>query len=153
MNKKSCNKKRALNGTNWVPSVKQLAVIEMLVNPEDTRTKEQKREAAGVPKRTFYNWLKKPELVCYMNNLLHGLLKLDEIEAYRSLRQQIRRGNVQAIRTYYELIGKLGKVRLEHTGEGGGPIKTMGQQTFIFQMAEPPDKNGAALDEDDQEGI
>lgn len=39
---------------NWVPSSRQVAIAQLLLNQEDRRTKGEKIKSIGLPERTFY---------------------------------------------------------------------------------------------------
>ena len=118
----------------WLPSPKQVAIVKLLIDPDDKRSIEAKCAACGVPKRTFYNWRQLDAFNRYIQDKLDELMEIDEPDVYKSLKTQVKRGNVQAIRTYYEVRGKLNKrVRVEHTGDGGGPVRIASR---VFAMSD-----------------
>ncbi len=93
----------AHKGTKWRPSQKQVAIAEMLLNPEDRRTKKEKMEEVGVPHRTFYKWMKDKRFIDYMNSKLGQYTDGELAEVWKALIAQCKRGNIQAIKLYFEM--------------------------------------------------
>lgn len=142
----------AVDGIDFFPSTLQYEMAKLIINPEDRRSMKDKCESIKLPERTFYNWWAKKEYRQYCVSLMEKYGDIEEINAYRALNLQIKRGNVQAIKVFFELRGKLGK-RLELSGPGGTPIQTDNTVRFIFNMPEPPDQNDSrAPEEEDIEG-
>lgn len=97
------DKSKAQNGTKWKPSVKQIAIVEMLLNPEDRRSKGDKLKEAGVPHRTFYNWMKDKRFIDYMNSKLDLYTDGELSDIWKALINQCKRGNIQAIKLFFEM--------------------------------------------------
>jgi hypothetical protein len=93
----------ASNGTKWQPSTVQIKLIEMLLNPDDRRPKTEKLKEVGVPQRTFYNWMKNDNFINYMNNKLDSYTNAELAEIWKALINQCKRGNIQAIKLFFEL--------------------------------------------------
>jgi hypothetical protein len=81
-------------------------MAELLLNPDDRRTKGEKMKEAGVPARTFYKWMKDKRYIDYINSLLDQYTDGELSEVWKALIMQCKRGNIQAIRTYFELKNK-----------------------------------------------
>lgn len=97
-------------------------MAELLLNPDDRRTKGQKMQEVGVPERTFYRWMKDPRYIEYINKQLDRYTDGELVEVWKSLLNQAKRGNIQAIKLFFELK-KLYVERHEHTGKDGKPIE------------------------------
>lgn len=61
----------------------------------------------GCGKRTFYEWLKKPKIRAYKDFVASLYTESIELVAWKRLMEQIEEGDVKAIRTYFEIKGKL----------------------------------------------
>ncbi|MES0334748.1 MAG: phBC6A51 family helix-turn-helix protein [Candidatus Magnetobacterium sp. LHC-1] len=139
----STNEKNSIN-PKWI------AIIDKLLDFDDRKTIEEKCNSIGICKKTLYNWMKIPEFVQLKNERLQLFMDLDESEVYKSMRTQIKRGNTTAIRTYYELAGKLNqKIGMELTGKDGNPIGM--EVKYNFGMPEPPSQNGKAPEDDEED--
>jgi hypothetical protein len=137
----------AQNGINEAENINPqwLAIIELLNDPFDNRTIEQKCKAADVPKRTLYHWMKNSDFNQLREQMLAVVMDIEEGTVQKSMLTQVKRGNVQAMRLYYELKGKI-KTKMEHTGANGGPIQA--ETKIVFNMAAPPPKRDDASDPD-----
>lgn len=93
----------AQNSTNWKPSAKQIAMADLLLDPDDRRTKTEKMKEAGVPRRTFYRWMKDPRYIDYINSQLDQYTNSELSEVWKALIQQCKRGSVQAIKLFFEM--------------------------------------------------
>jgi hypothetical protein len=107
MKKRAKNQKRKQKSlTNldlWRPNPRQILMVELLINPEDRRTKEDKCKEVGVKKQTLYNWLKKPEFVTYMNSQIDKYTNSELSEVWKALLLQCRRGNIEAIKLFFKM--------------------------------------------------
>ena len=90
-------------GTTWQPNPKQLKIVELLINPEDRRTKTAKMEEAGVSRKTFYAWMKDERFISYMNSRLSLYTDGELSEVWKALIMQCKRGNIQAIKLFFEM--------------------------------------------------
>ena len=93
----------AQRSTNWRPSAKQIAIAELLLNPEDRRTKSEKMKEAEVPHRTFYKWMKDDRFINYLNSRLDQYTNAELSEVWKALINQCKRGNIQAIKLFFEM--------------------------------------------------
>jgi hypothetical protein len=105
--------KRVTKSNKWKPSPIQIRLVEFLVNPEDRRTKEEKCNEAGVTRKTLYEWLKKPEFVDYMNSQIDKYTNSDLSEIWRAFLLQCKRGNMDAIKYYFEVKGLDPKIQIK----------------------------------------
>ena len=97
-------------------------MAELLLNPEDRRTKTDKMKEVGVPRRTFYKWMKDRRYVDYINSQLDQYTNTELPDIWKALIRQAIRGNTQAIKLFFEMKG-LYTERKELTGRGGGAIE------------------------------
>jgi hypothetical protein len=75
----------------------------LLLNPEDRRTKKAKLESIELPERTFYRWMKDKRYVDYINSQLDQYTDGELAEVWRALINQCKRGNIQAIKLFFEM--------------------------------------------------
>lgn len=78
----------------------------MLVNPEDRRSKKDKYESIGLTERTFYRWLKDTRFIDYVNSQINKYTDAELPEMWKALINQGKRGNMAAIKMYFELKNK-----------------------------------------------
>jgi hypothetical protein len=147
----SCSKPEKLDHKPWMPQPKQIKMIELLIDLDDRRNKEEKCKEVGISRRTLYNWFQDANFVAYMNNRLELSTDAELVDMWRSLKSVAKRGNVQALRTYFELKGKL-RNQMEVTGKDGGPIETQGNVEIVFNMPRPPGKREADPEEGEDNG-
>lgn len=99
-------KKTKQNDTDSRLSKKQRETAEMLAEPEFTGTKTELLKKTGVPRTTFYRWLKNQEFIQYVNELikLHTDSELGTV--WNALIERCKVGDVAAIKLYFEMKGK-----------------------------------------------
>jgi len=102
-NKKQKAKTDAEKGRDWRPSARQIAIAELLLNPEDRRTKKDKIASIGLPERTFYKWMKDPRFIDYLNSRIEEYTNTELYEVWKALIMQCKRGNIQAIKLFFEM--------------------------------------------------
>lgn len=95
--------KSGRNRTNWIPDSRQRKIVELLVNPDDKRTKTQKIEEAGVQKSTFYEWMKNENFLNYLNSQIDKYTSAEVPEAWKALVRKVKMGDTQAIKLFFEL--------------------------------------------------
>lgn len=96
---------KAENGRPWTPTAKQIKMAELLLNPDDRRTKKAKYESINLPERTFYRWMKDERFIKYLNDQLGHYSDSQLYEVWQSLIIQCKRGNVQAMKLFFQLKG------------------------------------------------
>lgn len=94
------------NGTKRVYTGKQKKVAEVLANPDYTGTITDLINSVGVPRTTFYRWLDDERYVSYINSLIDKYTDSELASVWKSLITKCKRGDVQAIKLYFELKGK-----------------------------------------------
>ncbi len=95
----------ARNGTNEKNKAltpKQRRMAEALVNPDFNGTITELCEQLGVPRRTYYNWLDNPAFREYMSSLIEKYADSELATVWKSLIDQCARGNVKAMKLYFE---------------------------------------------------
>jgi hypothetical protein len=89
MQKKKPTKKQSVSkqkkAESWVPNSRQVAIAELLLNPEDRRTKGEKIKSIGLPERTFYKWLKDPRFINYLNSQIDKYTNSELSEVWKAL--------------------------------------------------------------------
>ncbi|TCL39968.1 putative insertion element HTH domain-containing protein [Anaerospora hongkongensis] len=114
-----------MKSNEWVPHAKQIAIARLLVNPENRGTKEQKAKDAGITYKTLWVWMQDPNFVAYLNSLINQYTDAETAEVWKALIRKAKMGDVSAIKLFFEMKGMYKEQKkVEHTGEGGGPIDT-----------------------------
>lgn len=112
----------ARKSTEWAPSNRQKKVAEMLINPDETRSKTEILAEIGVPRRTFYNWMHDDRFVGYLSDELDCYTDGELPEVWGALIRRCKRGDTQAIKLFFELKNRYSP-RVEVTGKDGGSIR------------------------------
>lgn len=94
------------NGTKSLFTGKRKRAAEMLANPDFKGTITELIETVGVPRTTFYRWLDDERYVDYINSLIRKYTDSELSAVWKALVHECRKGNVQAIKLYFELKGK-----------------------------------------------
>lgn len=95
----------ANNGTFWIPNAKQKRLAQLFADPTDDRTNQEKATEAGVSLRTFYRYIASPAFVGYVNSLVPQETDREIAPIWRSLCNEAKKGNVQAIKLFFEAKG------------------------------------------------
>lgn len=91
------------NSENTVIDARMAIAAELLANPDFSGTKSDIAEKAGVTSRTLYRWMRNPDFVALVNQLVAQYADAELAMVWKSLCKQIQAGNLQAIRLYFEL--------------------------------------------------
>ncbi|MDU4960184.1 MAG: phBC6A51 family helix-turn-helix protein [Sporomusaceae bacterium] len=78
-------------------------MAEMLVNPDDKRTKGEKIKAAGLTERTFYRWMKDERYIAYVNSLVDQFTSAELPNVWKALVRQCNLGNTAAIKLFFDM--------------------------------------------------
>lgn len=99
--------KPAQSGTHLGLSKKMKKVAEMLANPDFQGTKTDILREAGVPRSTFYRWLREnQEFTDYVTELVEKYTDGELAFVWKALTGKCQSGDVSAIKLYFELKGK-----------------------------------------------
>ena len=90
-------------GNEWVPHAKQIKMAELLLNPEDRRTKQDKCKEVDITMKTLWKWMKDKRYVDYVNSQIDQYTNAELAEVWRALINQCKRGNIQAIKLFFEM--------------------------------------------------
>lgn len=96
-------KNKVNESKGWKPHTKQIKMAELLLNPEDRRTKKEKCAEVGVTPKTLWKWMQDERYVDYVNSQLDRYTNTELPEVWRALIAQCKRGNIQAIKLYFEM--------------------------------------------------
>ena len=94
------------NGTNSIYTGKKQKAAEMLASPEFSGSITELIEAVGVPRTTFYRWMEDDKYISFINSLIERYTDSELGPVWKSLVAQCKKGNVQAIKLFFELKGK-----------------------------------------------
>ncbi|MHB8063524.1 MAG: phBC6A51 family helix-turn-helix protein [Ruminiclostridium sp.] len=95
--------KKVRKSKEWKPHAKQVKMAELLLNPEDRRTKFDKCKEVGVTQKTLWQWMKDNRFVDYLNGQLEQYTNGELAGVWRALINQCMRGNVSAMKLFFEL--------------------------------------------------
>ncbi len=79
-------------------------------------------DEVGVSRKCFYSWMKDPRYLDYINSQLDQYTNGELTEVWRALINQCKRGNIPAIKLFFEMKNMYVE-KHEHTGKDGGPIE------------------------------
>ena len=86
---------------------KKKKLAEMLANPTEYKTDKEIYKSLGISHDTFYRWLREdPEICKYAGDLIDKYTNKELGVVWAALIQQCKKGNVAAIRLFFELKGK-----------------------------------------------
>lgn len=94
--------------SEYIPPFSMRKFIEALISEEVKGNKTEAERRTGVKRERFYYYFNRyPEFRKWFSNQCDKVLGKNEAIPPYALMSAIIKGDVQAIRTYYELIGKL----------------------------------------------
>lgn len=91
---------------NGVLTEQQLAVANTLLDFADNRSQKKKLADLGVSSQTYQGWLRDPGYQAYVTQRAENLLPDITSEAHLALVDNVRRGDIQSIKLYYEMTGR-----------------------------------------------
>lgn len=101
----------------YTPTIEMRLFVQTLLSEEVKGNKTEAERRTGVRREVFYYYFKRhPEFRKWFSEQCDAFLGINEAIPSYMLMKKILEGDVQAIRTYYELRSKL-KQHLEHSGE------------------------------------
>lgn len=104
-------------------NVKQRKAAEMLVNPEFSGSVTELCREVGIARSTYYRWLDDPEYFNYISGLIDKYTNAELAAVWKALLAEAKKGNVSALKLYFELKGKY-KQQVE---VGGGVVFISGE--------------------------
>lgn len=87
----------------------------MLANPDENLTKCEIAEKCKIARATLYKWLRDADFVDYLNKLIDDYTDSQTAEMWKALCNRAKKGDVQAIKLFFELKGKY-KNQVEMSG-------------------------------------
>lgn len=84
---------------------KQIAVLELLVDPLDKRTEAEKARVVGINRCTLTRWKKQPGFLSKIGDMSMSYLKQRLPEINYALVVKAKDGDVPAIRLVYDVLG------------------------------------------------
>jgi hypothetical protein len=163
--KKVTQKRKSVKKSKeWRPHSRQIKMVQLLNNPEDRRTKEDKCKEVGVTPKTLCEWMKNPNFIAYRNAQMDKFTDGELAEVWKAHLRQCKRGNMDAIKSFYkmkeldpEIKIKLALLDLERqkNNKTGALIDAIAQrnqqiQTLAELINDPvPDRHIEDFEEDD----
>lgn len=82
-------------------------------------------EEVGVSRKTFYSWMKDKRFVDYINSQIGQYTDGELADVWKALLLQCKRGNIQAIKLYFEMkeLHPDIKIKREELKQGAGDDK------------------------------
>jgi len=112
----------AQNCIEWAPTKAQAKVLEAALDPALNQKITVICKKAGVPHRTFYNWLKTdPEFKEAWTNVWRGAVGHHLPGVVLAMLQTALLGDVPAAKLVLTLTG-ISTDKIEHTGPNGSPL-------------------------------
>ena len=90
----------------YCPTGKKLKMARMLADPDQNGSITQLCAAVGVARTTFYDWIGDDEFRGYVDSLIERYTDSELSRVWKALMRQIDKGDMQAIKLYFELKGK-----------------------------------------------
>lgn len=104
----------------WTPNAKQIKMMELFFDTDDTRTDTAKMAEIGVSRKTYYAWLKDGRFLGYMNSLLDEYLGGEMPSIMVALAKKAKSGDLAAIRLVSDIRGSLAPVKMQIDQTTGG---------------------------------
>ncbi|MDQ7094200.1 phBC6A51 family helix-turn-helix protein [Desulfosporosinus sp. PR] len=135
-------------------------MAELLLNPEDRRTKQEKCNEVGIAFTTLWKWMKDKRYVDYVNSQLDQYTNSELTDIWKSLIMQCKRGNIQAIKLFFEMKELHPSIKIEQAkfdidkakANGGSGIEANNERilTLAKLINNPvPNRNVEDFEEDD----
>lgn len=83
----------------------QLVLVNMLLNVEDKKSLRQKLDMLGIKVSQYQGWLRDPAFHSYLTMRTEQLFENSDHDAYKALIQSVIRGDVQAMKLFFEMRG------------------------------------------------
>lgn len=108
---------------DFIPSAEQLAIVELLINPEDLRSNAKKCAQVGIAESTLWRWRQDPEFNKYLVDRVHKYTDSAVADGYMAVIRKMKMGDVAAAKLFFELRGEI-KQKHEVSGPKGGPLQS-----------------------------
>ena len=81
-------------------------MADLLINPDFNGTVTELCGQVGVARSTFYDWMKDPDYLNYIQSLIDSFTDSELVSVWKALVSECKKGNVAAIKLFFELKGK-----------------------------------------------
>lgn len=89
----------------------QIHIAQILADPSEIRTIKKMCEEEGVPRRTFYNWVGRPEFIEFVNSLIDKYMDAELAGVWGALARKAKSGDTHAMKLFFEMKGKYKEVK------------------------------------------
>ena len=96
----------ATKSNKYKPTGKKMLMAKRLADPEFQGTITELCLQVGVARTTFYDWIGDPDFRAYVDELIDKYTDSELSRVWKALMKLIDRGDIQAIKLYFELKGK-----------------------------------------------
>lgn len=90
----------------YSPTGKKLKMARMLADPDQKGSITELCAEVGVARTTFYDWIGDDDFRGYVDSLIERYTDSELSRVWKALMRQIDKGDMQAIKLYFELKGK-----------------------------------------------
>ncbi|MDT8902196.1 phBC6A51 family helix-turn-helix protein [Anaeroselena agilis] len=123
---------------DFVPTAEQIAIIELLINPDDMRPAKAKCAQVGIAESTLWRWRQDPAFNKYLQDRVHKYTDSAVADGYMAIIRKMKMGDIPAAKLFFELRGEI-KQKHEVSGPKGGPV----QHAFVCVWEGELDGSGA----------
>jgi len=136
--------------SEWRPSQKQIEAVSIIVNPDERMTVTELCKRVGITRPTWYNWLMDKRFKSYFHAVLNLENESGLLDAWRCLRDSMKKGSVTAAVRYLEVM-KMFTPAVNHviSGDTVSPVEV--NVVPKFNMPPPPAKRIEAKFDDEEE--
>jgi len=90
----------------WVPTPKQRYSMELYLDWTKKLTLKDIALKTGVKRMTLYRWRRNPNYINYLQKLSNKMLQEAIPIAEKALVREVNKGDVQAIKLFFEYVGR-----------------------------------------------
>lgn len=93
------------NATDGLLTPTQIMLANLLMNIGDKRSTREKCELLGVSTQQFTAWMRQPAFAGYLRKRAEHAFSASDYEAYNTLMDQVRGGDMNAVKLFFEMRG------------------------------------------------
>lgn len=105
------------NETKTNLSDEQMRMANILADPNEQGTIQDKCDRANVSRSSFYRWMKNKDFVEYLNSIIDQYTDAELSDVWKALINNAKKGDNASIKLYFELKGKYKETKeVQHSG-------------------------------------
>ena len=133
----------ATNPNKYKPTGKKLKMAQALANPDCQQSITDLCKEVGVARTTFYDWIGDNQFRVYVDELIERYTDSELSRVWKALMRKIDKGDMQAIKLYFELKGKY--------KEGVGKRDVYTEEEFVDPLSQALSDLAKELESDVQQ--